>query len=101
VAYDFDKDGKGTLLGAAGGRMPAGLLAANDLDLAYIALRLTIAERAQGVMPLVVDDAPDVLPSLKQPLVGKMLKSIASQTQVLHATQHPGFAQLANAVVPI
>jgi hypothetical protein len=101
VAYEFDKDGRGALLGAAGGKMPAGSLTPGDLDLAYLALRLTIAEKSQGAMPLVIEDAVEAIPAAKQPLIGKMIKQLSSQTQVLHATAHPGFAQVAGAVVPI
>jgi len=55
-------------------------------DLVYVALRLTLIERVVGYkrLPVVVDDAFGSLDAAKRALIAKMLKGIATQTQVIH-----------------
>jgi uncharacterized protein YhaN len=68
-------------------------------DLVYAGLRLALLERVAGYkrLPVVVDDAFGVLEAPKRALIGKMLKGIGTQTQVIHrvaATPDPGTADL-------
>lgn len=55
-------------------------------DLVYVALRLALLERVGGYkrLPVVVDDAFGTLDPAKRALIGKMLKGISTQTQVIH-----------------
>ena len=55
-------------------------------DLVYAALRLALLERVAGYkrLPVVVDDAFGILEAPKRALIGKMLKGIGTQTQVIH-----------------
>ena len=66
-------------------------------DLVYTALRLTLLERVGQFkrLPVVVDDAFASLDPAKRALIGKMLKGIATQTQVIHRVSEappPGVA---------
>jgi hypothetical protein len=55
-------------------------------DLVYAALRLALLERVGGYkrLPVVIDDAFGTLDPAKRALIGKMLKGISTQTQVIH-----------------
>ncbi len=55
-------------------------------DLVYVGLRLALLERVAGYkrLPVVVDDAFGILEAPKRALIGKMLKGIGTQTQVIH-----------------
>jgi len=81
-------DEKGALMLAAGdGRSGSFMTLPPPLrDLAYVALRLTLLERVCGYkrLPVVVDDAFGVLEAPKRALIAKMLKGIATQTQIIH-----------------
>jgi hypothetical protein len=57
-------------------------------DLAYAALRLALLERvaAYKSLPVLVDDAFSALEPAKRALIAKMLKGIATQTQIIHRT---------------
>ncbi|HYY51805.1 MAG TPA: hypothetical protein VE755_02980, partial [Myxococcales bacterium] len=68
-------------------------------DLVYAGLRLTLLERVAGYkrLPVVVDDAFGILEAPKRALIGKMLKGIGTQTQVIHRVSDapaPGTADL-------
>jgi hypothetical protein len=82
------RDEKGLfVLAAADGRTgPYSGLPPPLRDLVYCALRLTLLERvaAHKKLPVIVDDTFGTLEPAKRALVGKMLKGISSQTQVLH-----------------
>jgi hypothetical protein len=99
---EWDKDGKGYAL-APGKRLPVGELPPKDLDLYYLALRLTVVEKAcaRVKLPLLIDDAFAAVEDVKLPLLGRMLKHLGSLTQVLHATAHPGFPQVSDGVVNV
>jgi hypothetical protein len=94
-------DEKGMLvLAAADGRSGGYMSLPPPLrDLVYAGLRLALLERVAGYkrLPVVVDDAFGVLEAPKRALIGKMLKGIGTQTQVIHrvaATPDPGTADL-------
>lgn len=55
-------------------------------DHVYAALRLTLVERVAGYkrLPIFVDDAFAPFEPQRRALIGKMLKGIATQTQVIH-----------------
>ncbi len=94
-------DDKGMLvLGAPDGRTGSFMSLPPPLrDLVYAALRLTLLERVAGYkrLPVVVDDAFGILEAPKRALIGKMLKGIGTQTQVIHRVADapaPGTADL-------
>jgi hypothetical protein len=60
-------------------------------DLVYAGLRLALLERVAGYkrLPIVVDDAFGILDGPKRALIGKMLKGIGTQTQVIHRVADP------------
>lgn len=85
-SVDLDSEGNATVE-APGRSIPAGELPARDLDLLYLALRLTLAERggSQTKLPIVIEDAfGGVVDASKQTLFGRMLKHIGTLTQVVH-----------------
>ena len=96
-------DPKGLLLlAAADGRTGTfSSLPAPLRDLVYTALRLTLLERVAGYkrLPIVIDDAFGILEPAKRGLVAKMLKGIATQTQVLHRVAEPPPQGVADLVV--
>ncbi len=84
----IDKDGHATLE-APGRTVSARELPGKDLDLMYLALRLTLIEKAAGQhkLPVVIEDTFNtVLDAAKQPLFGRMVKHLGSLTQVLHVS---------------
>jgi len=70
-------------------------------DLVYVALRLSLLERVGGHkrLPIVVDDAFAPLDAPKRALIGKMLKGISTQTQVIHRVGEPPAAGTADVVL--
>ncbi len=99
----IDKDGHATL--EAPGRMvSARELPGKDLDLMYLALRLTLIEKAAGQhrLPVVIEDTFNtVLDAAKQPLFGRMVKHLGSLTQVLHVSGAGQNASMADTPAPI
>jgi hypothetical protein len=75
-------------------RVGVGELSARDLDWVYLALRLTIIEKAANQQPLTVlcEDLSPALDEARLPLLGRMLKHLGSLTQVLHVTGHAVFS---------
>ena len=93
-----DKDGHATLE-APGRTVSARELPGKDLDLMYLALRLTLIEKAaaQHKLPVVIEDTFNtVLDAAKQPLFGRMVKHLGSLTQVLHVSGSGQNAALAD-----
>jgi uncharacterized protein YhaN len=95
---EWDKEGRAHAV-LAGRKLPVGELPGRDVDLYAIALRMTVVERASArlKMPFLVEDVFVGLDEVKLPLVARMLKHLGTLTQVVHATAHPGFAQMADA----
>src|SRR5262249_42323428 len=86
-AVEFDSRG-GATLGCAGGKAEALALPAPDLDLYFLALRMTLAEKvgARAKVPLLVEDAFGQLDESRQQVLGRMLKQLGAVTQVIHVT---------------
>ena len=85
---EVDKDGRAKVL-APGRTIPVGELPGPDLDLVYLAIRLTLVEKysAQSKVPVIFEDAfRGVLDEAKLPLVIRMLKHLGTLTQILHVT---------------
>jgi hypothetical protein len=91
---DLDFQGRATVH-APGRAVAASEMPAKDLDLLYLALRLTVAEKAgaQTKLPVLIEDAfGGVIDPAKQNLFARMLRHIGTLTQVLHvigASQTP------------
>jgi hypothetical protein len=99
---DWDIEGRGFVI-AAGRQVPVGEIPPRDLDMYYLALRMTVVEKASAKVkyPFVLEHPFAGMDEVKLPLVGRMLKHLGTLTQVLHVTAHPGFAQLADSTVNI
>ena len=98
-----DKDGHATLQ-APGRQVSARELPGRDLDLMYLALRLTLIEKASTnhKLPVVIEDTFNtVLDAPKQPLFGRMVKHLGSLTQVIHVSGAGQNASLADVAVTI
>ncbi|WAM29992.1 ATP-binding protein [Myxococcus sp. NMCA1] len=99
---EWDREGKAFAL-TAGRRVPVGELPAKDLDLYYLALRLTVVEKtsARVKRPFLLEDVFTGMEEVKLPLIARMLKHLGTLTQVLHVTSHPGFAQMSDGPVNV
>lgn len=99
---EWDREGKGFAL-ASGRRVPVGELPAKDLDLYYLALRMTVVEKASARVkrPFLLEDVFTGMEEVKLPLIARMLKHLGTLTQVLHVTSHPGFAQMSDGPVSV
>jgi len=86
-------------LRSAGRRIGVGELPVRDLDLLYLALRLTIVEKASGQepIPVLLEDLGPALDEGRLPLLAKMLKHLGSLTQVLHVTGNAVFTSASDA----
>ncbi|MBL8950801.1 MAG: chromosome segregation protein SMC [Myxococcaceae bacterium] len=83
---EIEKDGR-AFVHAPGRRVPVTELVGRDLDLWYLALRLTLAEKysARARIPVVVEDGlTGIVDEPKLPLVNRMLKHLGTLTQVVH-----------------
>ncbi|RKH65516.1 ATP-binding protein [Corallococcus llansteffanensis] len=99
---EWDRDGNAFAL-TANSRIPVGELPPKDLDLYYLALRMTVVEKtcARVKRPFLLDDVLTGVDEAKLPLVARMLKHLGTLTQVLHVTAHPGFAQMSDGTVNV
>jgi hypothetical protein len=97
TAAEFDKDGNATVV-AASGKVSARDLAPRDLDFLYLAIRFTFVEKYNERMktPIVLEDVFVGMEEPKVLLLGRMLKHIGAQCQVVHVTAHPGIRQAAD-----
>ncbi len=85
---EVDMSGKAKAV-APGRTVPIGEVPPKDVDLIWIGLRLTLAEKYAAIskVPLVVEDAfAGTIEDAKAPLLQRMLKHLGTQTQVLHVT---------------
>lgn len=83
---ELEKDGH-AYVHAPGRKVPVTELVGKDLDLWYLALRLTLAEKysARARVPVVVEDGLNgVVDDPKLPLLNRMLKHLGTLTQVVH-----------------
>lgn len=98
-----DKDGHLTVE-APGRTLKASDLPGKDLDLVFLALRLTVIEKASAnsKLPVVIEDTfHQVFEAPKLPLFGRMVKHLGSLTQVIHVGGAGHTASLADAAVSI
>ena len=97
LGVDFSPTGAATVL-AVSGAVPAGNLPGRDLDLLYLALRLTFAEKvaAKERIPLLIEGTPSGVEPAKAGLLARMLKHLGTHTQVLHVTADRAYAPLAD-----
>ncbi len=95
-------DDRGNLVVQAGGRSSsAGSLPPADRDLAFLALKLAVIERAlaAGKVVALADDAFAGLPEGARRLAGRILKQLARPGQLVHATSDVAFRESADHVV--
>lgn len=99
VGVEFDAKGNATL-SAPGRSVPAGELEDLDLDMLYIAVKLTVVERYAPLgKPVLVMDEPFLgFDDAKLGLLSRMLKHIATNTQVVHGSALPAHHTLADAL---
>ncbi|MCY1023698.1 chromosome segregation protein SMC [Pyxidicoccus sp. MSG2] len=99
---EWDREGRAFAL-ASGRRIPVGELPPKDLDLYYLALRMTVVEKASARVkrPFLLEDVFAGMEEVKLPLIARMLKHLGTLTQVLHVTGHPGFAQMSDGTVNV
>ncbi len=99
---EWDREGNAFLL-AQNQRIPVGELPPKDIDLYYLALRMTVVEKtcARVKRPFLLDDVLTGVDEAKLPLVARMLKHLGTLTQVLHVTAHPGFGQMSDGTVNV
>jgi hypothetical protein len=100
----LDIDSKGNSAACGPGRaVPAAQLDERDLDLVYLSVKLTLAEKLApvGKITLVLDDPFVGMDEGRLHLLSRMLKHIASITQVVHVTSSPLHRGLADAVVAL
>ncbi|MGC4115414.1 MAG: hypothetical protein QM765_12590 [Myxococcales bacterium] len=99
VGVEFDGKGNATL-SAPGRSVPAGALEDLDLDMLYIAVKLTVVERYAPLgKPVLVMDEPFLgFDDTKLQLLSRMLKHIAVNTQVVHGSALPAHHGLADAL---
>jgi uncharacterized protein YhaN len=100
---DVDKDGRATVQ-APGRAIPAGELPGRDLDLMWVAMRLTLIEKysAQTKIPVIIEDAfAGLIDGPKLTLLGRMLKHLGTLTQVLHVSGNGQNVAAADVVLAI
>ncbi|MCP3060305.1 chromosome segregation protein SMC [Myxococcus sp. K38C18041901] len=99
---EWDKEGRAFAL-TSGRRVPVGELPPKDLDLYYLALRMTVVEKgsARVKRPFILEDVFSGMDEVKLPLIARMLKHLGTLTQVVHVTPHPGFAQMSDGTVNV
>ncbi len=97
VGIEFDPHGRASLLNAQG-KVPASALPAKDVDLYFLALRMTLVERlsAKGKIPLLIEDLSGLVDEPRVPLFGRMLKHLGTLTQVIHVTASPALGGVAD-----
>lgn len=103
--HELHVDTEGHALVQAPGRsIAAGELPGRDLDLMYVAMRLTVIEKysAQNKIPVLIDDAfAGLIDGPKLTLLGRMLKHLGTLTQVLHVSGNEQNVAAADAVLVI
>ncbi len=101
VSANPDDKGQLTLAAADGRSGPYMSLPPPLRDLVYTALRLALLERVAAYkrLPIVIDDAFGTLEPAKRALIAKMLKGIATQTQVIHRVVEPPPENVADVVL--
>lgn len=102
LGVELDQAGRSSVM-VSGKKTPAGALPPTDLDLMFLALRLTLAEKLSPRLkvPLLLEDALGFVEPPKQSMVGKMLRQLGALTQVLHVSPGSGAADSAELAVNV
>lgn len=94
----LEQDGGGAISALSQGKkLKVGAIPSRDLDLLYLALRLTLVEKysARAKVPVFLDHDLGVEEG-KLGLLSRMLKHLGTLTQVIHLTAHPAFPSVAD-----
>jgi hypothetical protein len=94
----LEQDLTGAITVVTGGqKVKAGAVPPRDLDIVYLALRLTLIEKcsAKSKVPFLVEDTLG-LEEGKLSLLSRMLKHLGTVTQVIHVTPHAAFQGVAD-----
>ncbi len=80
-----------------GKKLKVAAIPSKDLDLLYLAIRLTLVEKysARAKVPVFLEDSLGV-EEAKVPLLSRMLKHLGTLTQVIHVTTNPAFPAVAD-----
>ncbi len=102
LGVEWDKDGLGSVF-VPGQQLGVGEIPPRDLDMYYLALRMTVVEKvsARVKYPFILEHPFVGMDEVKLPLIARMLKHLGTLTQVLLVTNHAGLAQLAEGAVNI
>jgi uncharacterized protein YhaN len=102
LGVEWDKDGVGSVF-VPGQQLGVGEIPPRDMDMYYLALRLTVVEKvsARVKYPFILEHPFVGMDEVKLPLIARMLKHLGTLTQVLLVTNHAGLAQLAEGTVNI
>jgi len=97
LGLEFAPTGMASAIPPAGAPVRVGNLPARDIDLVYLALRLTFAEKVapRVKLPLIIEGTPSGLDASKAGLLARMLKHLGTHTQVIHLTGDPSFQNVA------
>jgi len=101
TGVEWDREGRTTVVGASGRRLPLSELPPREVDLFFLSLRLTLVEKASArlKLPFLVEDAFMGVDESRLPLLARMLKHLGTLTQVLHVTSLAGFTQVSDGTV--
>ncbi|HYV47694.1 MAG TPA: chromosome segregation protein SMC [Myxococcaceae bacterium] len=94
----LEQDGNGAISALSQGKkLKVGAIPSRDLDLLYLALRLTLVEKysARSKVPVFLENDLGV-EEAKLGLLSRMLKHLGTLTQVVHVTAHPAFPSVAD-----
>jgi hypothetical protein len=100
LGVEWDNDGRASVY-VPGQQLLVGEIPPRDMDMYYLALRLTVVEKLSARLkyPFILEHPFVGMDEVKLPLIGRMLKHLGTLTQVLLVTPHPGLAQLADGAV--
>lgn len=94
----LEQEASGAISVLAGGqKLKAAALPPKDLDIVYLALRLTLIEKysAKSKVPFLIEDTIGIEES-RLSLLSRMLKHLGTVTQVIHVTSHAAFQGVAD-----
>ncbi|MGI5865711.1 MAG: chromosome segregation protein SMC, partial [Myxococcales bacterium] len=97
LGVELDSAGNASVV-APGRSVPAGQLDDRDLDLLYLAIKLTLVEKLAPLsqVSFILDEPFIGWDEPKLQLVSRMLKHIGTMTQVVHASALPAHRNLAD-----
>ncbi|MBN1206962.1 MAG: chromosome segregation protein SMC [Myxococcaceae bacterium] len=102
LGVEWDEGGRASVF-VPGQQLLVSEIPPRDLDMYYLALRLTVVEKvsARVKYPFILEHPFAGMDEVKLPLIARMLKHLGTLTQVLLVTPHPGLAQLADGTVNV